>query len=167
VTAERCDWVAWRRGSGYLRCQIAVASHPGLWRPVRFSLRLWQAKCTDVIRLNSATDLSELRAAARMGPPERCERRAKPGREGDTVGCGGWEGLGWRVLPGFGLRTQGRLGRQALGTQVPGICWDAVLRAALRVAALAESSPSYKSGSLWSDAEPRMLSCKKTPQSLE
>lgn len=110
---------------------------------------------------------SELRAAARMGPPERCERRAKPEREGDTVGCGGWEGLGWRVLQGFGLRTQGRLGRQALGTQVPGICWDAVLRAALRVAALAESSPSYKSGSLWSDAEPRMLSCKKTPQSLE
>lgn len=112
---------------------------------------------------------SELRAAARMGPPECCERRAKPAREGGTVGCGGWEGSGWvdQVHPGFGVRTWGRLGREALGTQVPGICWDAVPRAALRVAALVESSPSYKSGSLWSDAESRMLSCPETPQSLE
>lgn len=49
---ESCDWVAWRRGSRYLHC------HPGLWRPVHFSLCLWQSKCTDVTHLTFATDVN-------------------------------------------------------------------------------------------------------------
>lgn len=106
---------------------------------------------------------AELRAAARMGPPERRERRAKlwEGRAA-RAGCGNWEGSGWRVQPGFGVRSPGRLGRGALKAHVPE-CSNGIPLAALRVAAQVESSPPCGLSPLWADAKPRMLSCPGTP----
>lgn len=122
MTTVRCDWVSWRRGSGYLRCQNAVASHPGLWRPVRFSLRLWQSKCTDVIRPTSATDLS-------CGPPPGWARpsavRGGRSREGRAAQSGAAAGkdqarrsaraLGFAHRAGWVARLWGRRSRDLLG----------------------------------------------------
>lgn len=165
VTAERCDWAAWRRGSGCLCCQKAEASHPGFWRPNSLpSLPLAVPVCR--CHLPAFCDGAELRTAARMGPPERRERRAKPGGEGGAVGCSGWEASDWPVGLGFGARTQGRFGRGALEPHRSG-CWNAVWRIALRVAAQVESNPPCRLSRLWADAKSRMLSCPGTPQSLE
>lgn len=86
VTAERCDWAAWRRGSGCLCCQKAEASHPGFWRPNSLQLRpLTVLVCT--CHLPAFCDGAELRTAVRMGPPELRERRVEPGGEGGAAGC--------------------------------------------------------------------------------
>lgn len=66
-------------------------------------------------------DGAELPAAARMGPPERGEKRAKPGGEGGhgRVRRLGGIGLACQVGPGFRARPQGRFGCGALKRSSP------------------------------------------------
>lgn len=121
MTTERCDWVVWRRGSGYLCCQNAVASHPGLWKAIRFSLRLWQSKCIDVIRPTSAADLS-------CGPPPGWARpsavsggRSREGRSalsgaaaGRDQAGGSARALGFALRAGWVAKLWGRQSRDLL-----------------------------------------------------
>lgn len=132
--------------------------------PTPFSFGLWHSLCAHVTCPPSATELS-------CGPPPGWARpssvRGGRNREGRVARPGaGWEASGWPVGLGFGARTQGRFGRGALKAHISG-CRNAVGRIALRVAAQVESSQPCRLRRLWTDAEPRMLSCPGTLQSLE